>query len=50
MQAVIAYEKKYFTEEEKTGYIPPKAHTHCGSRTDESSAIANDKEQLLKFK
>lgn len=50
MQAVIAYEKKHLSEEEQTGYIPPKEHTHCGSGADESSAIANDEEQPLTFK
>jgi uncharacterized protein YeaC (DUF1315 family) len=31
MQAVIAYEKNNVSEHERTGYIPPKPHSHCGS-------------------
>lgn len=30
LQAVIAYEQKNMTEEERTGYVPPKK-TACGS-------------------
>ena len=46
MQAVIAYEEKNFSEEQRSGYIPPKKHTHCGST---KSEIADD-EQPLQFK
>ncbi|MFT6102616.1 MAG: hypothetical protein ACJATV_001738 [Granulosicoccus sp.] len=46
LQAVIAYEKKHFSDEQHTGYIPPKKHTHCGS---EKGEIANDEEQPIRF-
>lgn len=47
MQAVIAYEAKHLSEDQRTGYIPPKKHTHCGSTTGE---IAHDEEQPITFK
>jgi len=31
MQAVIAYELKHLPENERSAYIPPKPHQHCGS-------------------
>lgn len=34
MQAVIAYEHKNIPEDQRTGYIPPKPHTHCGGEGD----------------
>ncbi len=40
MQAVIAYEHAHLSEEERTGYIPPKK-TPCA--TDEESPIKWDK-------
>jgi hypothetical protein len=30
MQAVIAYEYKNLPPDQHTGFIPPKAHSHCG--------------------
>ncbi len=30
MQAIIAYERKHVPLEERTGYVPPKSHSHCG--------------------
>lgn len=30
LEAVIAYEHQHLPPEERTGYIPPKPHTHCG--------------------
>ncbi|WP_179957581.1 YeaC family protein [Exilibacterium tricleocarpae] len=30
LQAVIAYEVKHLPEHERSGYIPPKTHSHCG--------------------
>jgi len=46
MQAVIAYEKANLKEENRTAYIPPKKHQHCGS---EKGSIADDEEKPLKF-
>ena len=46
LQAVIAYEQKHLKPEERTGYIPPKEHTHCGSTQGE---IADDEEKPLNF-
>jgi uncharacterized protein YeaC (DUF1315 family) len=34
MQAVIAYEKTNLPEDQHTGYIPPKPHSHCGGSGD----------------
>ncbi|GAA5316629.1 MAG: YeaC family protein [Candidatus Pelagadaptatus aseana] len=34
MQAVIAYEQMHVPAEERTGYIPPKSHSHCGGEGD----------------
>jgi uncharacterized protein YeaC (DUF1315 family) len=45
-QAVIIYEEKHLPLEQRSGYIPPKKHTHCGSSTGE---IADDDEQPLRF-
>lgn len=46
MQAVIAYEQKHLPENQRSGYIPPKKHTHCGSEADE---VADDEEKPLNF-
>lgn len=32
MQAIIAYEHKYVSEHERTGYVPPK-QTSCGEHS-----------------
>jgi len=45
-QAVIAYEKKHFSEEQHTGYIPAKKHTHCGS---EKGELASDETRPIRF-
>lgn len=49
MQAVIAYEHKNFSEEERSGYVPPKVKKEpCG--TDKSqSGIAEPEDQPLKW-
>ncbi len=36
MQAVIGWEAKHLPENERTGYIPPKEHSHCGGVGDVS--------------
>lgn len=46
MQAVIAYEHKHIPESERTAYIPPKAHSHCGGGGD----VAEPEEQALNWK
>ena len=38
MQAVIAYEHKHVPEDQRTGYIPPKPHSHCGGSGDVAEA------------
>lgn len=45
LQAVIAYELKNVPEQERTGYIPPKPHVHCGGDGD----IAEPEEKPLKW-
>lgn len=45
MEAVIAYEHKHLSPEERTGYIPPKSHTHCGGEGEVAES-----EQPLKWK
>lgn len=45
MQAVIAYELKHVPAEERTGYVPPKNHTHCGGEGE----IAEPEEKPLKW-
>ncbi|MGD8177188.1 YeaC family protein [Marinimicrobium sp. ARAG 43.8] len=45
MEAVIAYEHKHLPAEQRTGYIPPKPHTHCGGEGEVADA-----EQPLKWK
>lgn len=45
MQAVIAYELKHIPAEQRTGYVPPKAHSHCGS----DGEIAEPEDQPLKW-
>lgn len=46
MQAVIAYELKYLPEDQRTGYIPPKPHTHCGGEGEVAEA---EEEKPLKW-
>ena len=38
MQAVIAYELKHLSEDQRSGYIPPKPHTHCGGEGEVAEA------------
>ncbi len=45
MQAVIAYELKHFSAEQRSGYVPPKSHSHCGSEGE----IAEPEDQPLKW-
>lgn len=47
LQAIIAYEHKHLPEDQRTGYIPPKPHTHCGGEGD--VAEANDAEKPIKW-
>lgn len=35
LQAMIAYEQKNLPEQQRTGYIETKKHTHCGSQSGE---------------
>ncbi|MYM62460.1 YeaC family protein [Pseudomaricurvus sp. HS19] len=45
MQAVIAYELKHLPAEERTGYVPPKPHQHCGGEGE----VAEPEEKPLKW-
>ena len=45
MQAIIAYELKHLPPEERSGYIPPKPHQHCGSEGE----VAESEDQPLKW-
>ncbi|WP_439136002.1 YeaC family protein [Pseudomaricurvus sp.] len=45
MQAVIAYELKHVPAEERTGYVPPKNHSHCGS----DGEVAEPEDKPLKW-
>ncbi|WP_347331297.1 YeaC family protein [Marinimicrobium locisalis] len=45
LEAVIAYEHQHLPPEERSGYIPPKTHTHCGGEGDIAEA-----EQPVKWK
>lgn len=47
MQAVIAYEEKNSADVEKTGYVPPKPHSHCGG---EGEVALPDEEQALRWR
>lgn len=44
LEAMIVWEKDNLPEDERTGYIPSKKHTHCGSQQGE---IADDTVQPL---
>ena len=46
LQAVIAWESNNLPEEQRSGYIPPKKHDHCG---DDGEVAAPDAEQTLKW-
>lgn len=45
LQAVIAWETNNLPEEERSGYIPPKKHSHCGGDGD----VAEPEEHALKW-
>jgi uncharacterized protein YeaC (DUF1315 family) len=45
MQAVIAFELKHLPAEERTGYVPPKSHSHCGGEGE----VAEPEEKPLKW-
>jgi len=45
MEAVIAYEYQHLQPEQRTGYIPPKPHSHCGGQGEVA-----DSEQPLKWR
>ena len=45
MQAVIGYELKHLPAEERTGYVPPKPHQHCGG----DGEVAEPEEKPLKW-
>ena len=47
LQAVIAYELQHLPEEERSGYIPPQAHAHCGGSGEVADA---DSEQPLNWR
>ena len=50
MQAVISYEHQHLPAEAHTGYIPPKAHQHCGSDGGDKSVPDSDAETPLKWR
>jgi uncharacterized protein YeaC (DUF1315 family) len=53
LQAVIAYEENNLLPENRTGYIAPKKHTHCGSTKGEvvlEGNVVSDEAQPLTFK
>lgn len=53
MQAVIAYEETNLLPENRTAYIPPKKHKHCGSTTGEvvlDDNVVSTEAQPLTFK
>lgn len=45
MQAVIGYELKHLPAEQRTGYVPPKNHGHCGSEGE----VAEPEDKPLKW-
>ncbi|NIB41130.1 YeaC family protein [Pseudomaricurvus alkylphenolicus] len=45
MQAVIAYEHQHVSAEERTGYVPPKPHSHCGGEGE----VAEPEEKPIKW-
>lgn len=45
IEAVIAYEYQHLEPEARSGYIPPKPHTHCGGNGEVAEA-----EQPLKWR
>ena len=49
MQAIIAYEHKHMSTEERTGYVPPKP-TDCGDDESVDKIAHHDDVQPLNFK
>ncbi len=49
MQAVIAYEHKNFSEEERSGYVPPKVKKKPCDSDKTLNAIAEPEDQPLKW-
>lgn len=47
MQAIIHWEEQNLSAEQRSGYIPPRPHDHCGST---KGNIADDAEQPLQFR
>lgn len=45
MQAVIAWELKNLPPEQRTGYVPPKNHDHCGG----DGEVAEPEDKPLKW-
>ena len=45
MQAVIAWELKNLPPEQRTGYVPPKNHDHCGGEGE----VAEPEDKPLKW-
>ena len=45
MQGIIAYEHLHMAPEERTGYIAPKPHQHCGGEGD----VSDSEEAPLKW-
>ncbi len=47
LQAVIAYEVKHLPQHQRSGYIPPQPHSHCGAGDEVAAA---DAEQPLNWR
>jgi len=45
LQAVISWEASNLPEDERSGYIPPKKHSHCGGEGE----LAEPEEKTLKW-
>ena len=45
IQAIIAYEHRNLAPEERSGYIPPKPHQHCGGEGE----LAEPQDQAIKW-
>lgn len=53
LQGIIAYEENNLSPEERTGFIPSKKHTHCGSTKGEiflDDKVISDEIHPLTFK
>lgn len=47
IQAIVHWENQNLSPEQRSGYMPPQPHKHCGNKNDE---IATGVEQPLKFR